>query len=981
MFSCGGSMLAEASSLERRSARKSEQINLLCYKRSFNVSIFIKQFKEGAAQVVNYIREGRGDLIGLERLNSLVAILPDSEEIEILRGFTGDVTQLGPAEQFFLNLLIVTDYKLKLECLILKLELESAFDTLLPQINVIITASNEIKSSTSLPKVFCMLVQIGNFLNANASCGNAAGFKLNSLWKIVDMKATKKSITLLHFIAMQDVECADSLSEELKTVPSAAKLSLEGIRTEVRTLSDKLTRIGGQIKAKTSDPYFDGLSAHFEEAQEKMTELEKKLEQLGSLIAYLAFYFCEEEKTFKLEECFKILSTFVCRLHDALRDNEERRKRERRSELRALNAQSNLQHSSSNLDLSNNKLLVNVLEHDGALDRHIRTRSQSSAVGSTPNINIEGDDSSSENEMRRTRRTVRSSRNLLKPDEESEKMPSIVRLRRQSRHKSDAFLIRHSQNLDDFLVAAEQVEKEAIRGSSERHSSVFDANNEPLQEVLIDIPGTLPAASGSVSSVGSSPSARTAHDEGFESDKSERKSTEHISTRAPVTSSSIPAAAPPLVRVTADNDSEQHPSSSTVAASKPPDSGSGPTLLKMRTAIGDICAQENEQKPKVATAKRHSNMPRASSAAPQLRKDPGRNRNMQSHATAPKSPVNSNGSVPAQQRISPSSKLQSTIKSSPKTNGTSPGHSTRLSSQDLSSPRHTPAERNKTRLSSSVQPNHRKASSGCETPTGASSSQSKQPSRRSMSSLPKPRVTAPGVPPPNNATPKRQLLNSVSNLNTQRNAVRSNKNSPPQSSNSSPRPSLVSKNATRSSTSASRASSAALRDGRSLMTPISGRSPTMISIVRKAARSSSAVTKEVRPQTTSKVGCPTDTAGQVFAHPPAARARALIVAAHPSAANAHSIASLPHPPAAHARSPPVPSGPATSRPPAHPKSASGSSPRTAKKPPKTPPQPNGTSSGNGAEKQKLAMKRSDSCSTASRPALIKTGSVTKPGWR
>uniref|UniRef100_A0A9J2QC39 FH2 domain-containing protein n=1 Tax=Ascaris lumbricoides TaxID=6252 RepID=A0A9J2QC39_ASCLU len=213
MFSCGGSLINETPSLERRSSRKNEQINLLCHKRSFNVSIFIKQFKEGllffailfpscAAQVVNYIREGRADLIGLERLNSLIAILPDSEETEILRGFTGDVMQLGPAEQFFLNLLTLTDYKLKLECLILKLELDSAFDTLLPQIDIIITASNEIKQSVFLPKVFCMLVQIGNFLNANGSCGNAAGFKLNSLWKIVDMKATKKSITLLHFIAM-----------------------------------------------------------------------------------------------------------------------------------------------------------------------------------------------------------------------------------------------------------------------------------------------------------------------------------------------------------------------------------------------------------------------------------------------------------------------------------------------------------------------------------------------------------------------------------------------------------------------------------------------------------------------------------------------------------------------------------------------------------------------------------------------------------
>lgn len=60
----------------------------------------------------------------------------------------------------------------------------------------------EIRDSTALPKMFRMLIQIGNFLNANASTGNAAGFKLNSLWKILDVKASSKSITLPHFIAM-----------------------------------------------------------------------------------------------------------------------------------------------------------------------------------------------------------------------------------------------------------------------------------------------------------------------------------------------------------------------------------------------------------------------------------------------------------------------------------------------------------------------------------------------------------------------------------------------------------------------------------------------------------------------------------------------------------------------------------------------------------------------------------------------------------
>lgn len=46
-------------------------------------------------------------------------------------------------------------------------------------------------------------------------------------------------------------------------------------------------------------------------------------------------------------------------------------------------------------------------------------------------------------------------------------MSPIVKLRRESRNKSDAYLLRNSQNLDDFLEAAERVEKEAARKHAE----------------------------------------------------------------------------------------------------------------------------------------------------------------------------------------------------------------------------------------------------------------------------------------------------------------------------------------------------------------------------------------------------------------------------------------------------------------------------------------------------------------------------------
>lgn len=81
---------------------------------------------------------------------------------------------------------------------------------------------------------------MGNYLNHDAAAGNAVGFKLNSLWKINDLRAVKGGRTLLHFIAevmsaplkvhtlfgfFQQVghETAEAAMEELVNVQDAAK--------------------------------------------------------------------------------------------------------------------------------------------------------------------------------------------------------------------------------------------------------------------------------------------------------------------------------------------------------------------------------------------------------------------------------------------------------------------------------------------------------------------------------------------------------------------------------------------------------------------------------------------------------------------------------------------------------------------------------------------------------------------------------------
>lgn len=66
-------------------------------------------------------------------------------------------------------------------------------------------------------------MNIGNYLNGATAHGNAAGFKLNSLWKMIDLKAAKGGASLLHALAKMDEDLLKELQTELATVKRASE--------------------------------------------------------------------------------------------------------------------------------------------------------------------------------------------------------------------------------------------------------------------------------------------------------------------------------------------------------------------------------------------------------------------------------------------------------------------------------------------------------------------------------------------------------------------------------------------------------------------------------------------------------------------------------------------------------------------------------------------------------------------------------------
>ena len=58
--------------------------------------------------IIQTIKDGEHDDFGAEKLKGLMKILPEMDEIEMLKSFPGDKSKIGNAEKFILQLVDVS---------------------------------------------------------------------------------------------------------------------------------------------------------------------------------------------------------------------------------------------------------------------------------------------------------------------------------------------------------------------------------------------------------------------------------------------------------------------------------------------------------------------------------------------------------------------------------------------------------------------------------------------------------------------------------------------------------------------------------------------------------------------------------------------------------------------------------------------------------------------------------------------------------
>ncbi|XP_078330126.1 inverted formin-2-like [Crassostrea virginica] len=314
-----------------------KEILLLGPKKSMNVNIFLKQFEESHSEIVRMIEEGDVTVIGPERLLGLQKILPDKDEVTTIKEFEGDKAKLGNAEKFYEQLIHLKEYDTRINGLCLKKEFQQEVDAILPNIDSVVNACQHLLHNKSFEVFLRYVLEIGNFMNAGGFAGDAKGFKISSLNKLMDTRANMPRVTLLHYL-VEEAERSDQTAlgfvEELSPdLTRASKFTMTDLAAEVKELKTSVEELKKNLKNCPTDVQ-NQLKTFAQEAKEKLTSLDEGLQRISKLTKQLAVYFCEEEKNFNIDECISNLSMFCDNIQRCQKENTDRKLQEEKAERR-----------------------------------------------------------------------------------------------------------------------------------------------------------------------------------------------------------------------------------------------------------------------------------------------------------------------------------------------------------------------------------------------------------------------------------------------------------------------------------------------------------------------------------------------------------------------------------------------------------------------------------------------------------------------
>ncbi|RDX91187.1 Formin-like protein 5, partial [Mucuna pruriens] len=226
-------------------------IQIIDKKKAQNLLILLRALNVTMEEVCDALYEGHE--LPLEFLQTLLKMAPTSDEELKLRLFSGDVSQLGPADRFLKAMVDIPFAFKRMEALLFMGALKEELATTMESFAILEVACKELRNSRLFLKLLEAVLKTGNRMNDGTFRGGAQAFKLDTLLKLSDVKGTDGKTTLLHFVVLEIIR-----SEGIKAVRKAKESqSLSSIKSDdlhdsTQETEDHYHEIGLQVVSRLS---------------------------------------------------------------------------------------------------------------------------------------------------------------------------------------------------------------------------------------------------------------------------------------------------------------------------------------------------------------------------------------------------------------------------------------------------------------------------------------------------------------------------------------------------------------------------------------------------------------------------------------------------------------------------------------------------------------------------------------------------------
>ncbi|KAK5885819.1 hypothetical protein CesoFtcFv8_016916 [Champsocephalus esox] len=327
--------------------RKVKELSVIDGRRAQNCNILLLRLKLTNEEIRHAVlsMDEQEDL-PKDMLEQLLKFVPEKSDIELLEEHKHELDRMAKADRFLYDMSSINHYQQRLQSLYFKKKFAERVAEIKPKIKALSVASQEVVQSGALRQLLEVVLAFGNYMNKGQR-GNAWGFKVSSLNKLADTKSSiDKSVTLLHYMVTvleRKYPKMAAFSEELQTVPEAAKVNMTELEKDIGKLRSGLKNVEAELQYQQGrspqgpqDRFVPLVSQFITVASFSFSDVEDSLSEAKQVFGKALARFGEDTSNMQPDQFFGIFCTFLTAYSEAQQDNKNTARRKEEEERREL---------------------------------------------------------------------------------------------------------------------------------------------------------------------------------------------------------------------------------------------------------------------------------------------------------------------------------------------------------------------------------------------------------------------------------------------------------------------------------------------------------------------------------------------------------------------------------------------------------------------------------------------------------------------